>query len=120
MNIKTVYKNNTNIAVISSDNIIIHDAQDVLDLMANIRYDYKCDKIILSKENITEDFFDLKNGIAGEIMQKIINYEFSLAIVGDFDNISSKSLKSLIYELNKGKTIIFKNSETEAIESLSE
>ena len=83
-----------------------------------VRYDYGCDKMIISKKNITEDFFELKNGIAGEIMQKHINYEMSLAIVGEFEQYSSKSLKSLIYESNQGNKILFKSTEAEALESL--
>jgi hypothetical protein len=118
MNIRTVSKDNANIAVISSDDVIINNAQDALDLMVTVRYDYGCDKIIINKKNITEDFFELKSGIAGEVMQKYINYGIALAIVGEFDQHNSKSLKSLIYESNKGNKIIFKSTETEALESL--
>lgn len=118
MDIKVINKDNGNVAVISSDDIIINNAQDALDLMVIVRYDHGCDKIIINKKNITEDFFELKNGIAGEIMQKYINYEMPLAIVGEFEQYSSKSLNSLIYESNKGNKIIFKSRETEALESL--
>ena len=118
MNIKVINKDNANIAVISSDDIIISNAQDALDLLAMVRYDHSCDKIIMNKKNITEDFFQLKNGIAGEIMQKYMNYEMPIAIVGEFEQYNSKSLKSLIYESNKGNKIIFKSTETEALESL--
>jgi hypothetical protein len=118
MNIKVINKDNENIAVISSEDVIIKNAQDALDLMVTVRYDYSCDKIVINKKNITEDFFELKNGIAGEIMQKHINYEMPLAIVGEFEQYNSKSLNSLIYESNKGKKIIFKSTEIEAIESL--
>jgi hypothetical protein len=118
MNIRAINKGNENIAVISSEDVIINNAQDALDLIVKVRYDYGCDKMIINKKNITEDFFDLKNGIAGEIIQKHINYEMPLAIVGEFEQYTSKSLKSLIYESNKGNKIIFKITETEALESL--
>lgn len=118
MNIKVINKDNANIAVISSDDVIINNAQDALDLMVLVRYDHNCDKIIINKKNITEDFFELKNGIAGEIMQKYTNYQMALAIVGEFEQYTSTSLKSLIYESNKGNKIIFKSTETEAIESI--
>jgi len=118
MDVKVINKNNVNIAVISSEDVIVNNAQDALDLMVLIWYDYNCDKIIINKKNIIEDFFDLKNGIAGEIMQKVINYEMALAIVGEFEQYSSKSVKSLIYESNKGNKIIFKSTEAEALEAL--
>lgn len=118
MNIRVINKCDANIAVISSDNIIINNGQDALDLIMSVRYDYSCDKVIINKKNITKDFFELKTGIAGEVMQKHINYEMALAIVGEFEQYNSKSLKSLIYESNKGNKIIFKSTETEALESL--
>ena len=116
MNVKIVKRGNTNIAVVSSDEIIINNAQDALNLIVMVRYDYDCDKIIINKKNITEEFFELKNGIAGEIMQKHINYEMALGIVGEFEQYNSKSLKSLISESNKGNKIIFKDTETDALE----
>ena len=119
MNVKVINKDNVKIAVIVSEDVIINNAQDTLDLIVLVRYDYDCDKIIIDKKNITEYFFELSNGIAGEIMQKHINYEMPLAIVGEFEQYSSKSLKSLIYESNKGSKILFKNTEAEAVESLS-
>lgn len=118
MDVKVINKNNGNIAVILSDDVIINNAQDALDLLVTVQYNYDCDKIIINKKNITEDFFDLKNGIAGEIMQKYINYGVALAIVGDFEQYTSKSLKSLIYESNKGNKILFKSTEEEAVASL--
>ena len=118
MNIKVINKNDVNIAVISSDDVIINNVQDALDLMVTARYDYNCDKIIINKKNIIEDFFDLKTGIAGEIIQKYTNYQLPLAIIGEFHQYNSKSLNSFIYESNKGKNILFKGTEEEAVESL--
>lgn len=119
MNIKVVKGNDVSIAVILSTNVIINNVQDALDLMVTARYDYDCNKVIINKKNISEDFFELKTGLAGEIMQKFINYGMTLAIVGEFEIYNSKSLNALIYESNKGNRVIFKTSEAEAIESLS-
>lgn len=78
MNVKVIKKNNENIAVLSGDSMIISNAQDALDLAATAWYEYKCGKIIISKENITEDFFNLRTGVAGEIMEKIYKlWDFS-------------------------------------------
>ena len=118
MDIRVIKKGNSNIAIITSEEVIIKNAQDALDLIATIHYEYNCDKMIIDKKSITEDFFELKNGIAGEIMQKHINYNMPLAIVGEFESYDSKSLRSLIYESNKGNKIVFKSTEEEAIEAL--
>jgi hypothetical protein len=63
--------------------------------------------LILYEEIVHPDFFDLKTKLAGEILQKCSNYQFRLAIVGDFSKYKSKSLRDFIYEINKGKLVAF-------------
>ncbi len=89
------------------DSILINSEQDALDLMANIDYEYNSRKIIISKTNVSENFFDLKTGMAGAILQKFANYKVQLAILGDFSGYTSKSLRDFIYESNKNELILF-------------
>lgn len=118
MNIKTHEINNTKIAEVVSDKIIIQSAQDGLDLLGNIYYQ-DFDKIIMYEENITPEFFDLKTKIAGEILQKFSNYRVRLAIVGNFSKYDSKSIKDFIFESNKTQHINFVETLEEALEKLS-
>ena len=37
--------------------------------------------LILSEDDLSEEFFDLRSGLAGELFQKFINYRLRLAIV---------------------------------------
>ncbi len=60
------------------------------------------------------------SGIAGEILQKFINYHAKLAIIGDFSGYTSKPLKDFIYESNNGKDVFFVGSEQEAVERLTQ
>lgn len=53
------------------------------------------------------------------MLQKRINYQAKIAIVGDFSVYDSKSLKDFIYECNQGKDIFFVQNEQEVIEKLS-
>ena len=46
-----------NIAYITSDSVLIKDSESALDLMATVKYETKCEKIILEKSLVTEDFF---------------------------------------------------------------
>jgi len=110
--------NNTKIAEVISKEIVISNTDDGLDLLGNLYYQ-GFDRIIIQKNNITSDFFDLKSGIAGEILQKFSTYRIRLAIVGDFSKYTSNSLKDFIYESNKGRHINFVSSCTEAIKILS-
>lgn len=99
----------SNIAEIISDEVLIKTTEDGLDLMGNMYYQ-GFDKIIVQEKNITPNFFDLKSGIAGEILQKFSNYRIQLAIVGDFEKYTSKSLQDFIRESNKGKLVNFVGS----------
>jgi hypothetical protein len=118
MKITTHKIGQANIAEITSDEIIINSAEDGLDLLGNLYYQ-DFDKILIHKENITPQFFDLKNRIAGEILQKFSNYRVKLAIIGDFTNYTSKSLKDFIFESNKKKQVIFVDSIAVGLKILS-
>jgi len=76
-------------------------------------------KIILHKMIINPDFFDLKTGFAGEILQKFSNYKVKLAIIGDFSSFTSKSLRDFILESNKHGHINFVSTIDEARVRLS-
>lgn len=114
MEIETHNINDTKIAVVISEVKIINKTEDGLELLGNLYYQ-GFDKIVIYEKDITPDFFDLKNGIAGEILQKFSTYRVRLAIVGDFSKYTSKSLNDFIYESNKGRHINFVTSKNEAI-----
>lgn len=118
MEINITEINGVPIAEITAGNIIISNAQDALDIMANCGYQ-GADGIIINEANLTRDFFDLKTGLAGEILQKFSNYRMKLAVTGDFSKFESKSLRDFIYESNKAGRISFVSSTEEAKEILS-
>jgi len=116
---KVVQMNGNSIAVVYSEELIITDVQSALDFMATIDYVDGCSRIIINKQAIIEDFFKLSTGVAGEILQKFVNYAKKLAIVGDFSTYTSKPLKDFIYECNNGKDIFFMADEQSAVEKIS-
>ena len=105
-------RNETQITEILDDGLILKNVQDFLDIIANS----PSRNIILHKENIIPEFFDLKTKIAGDILQKASNYRIRIGIVGDYKNIKSKSLRDFIYESNKTKEILFKENIEDIIE----
>jgi hypothetical protein len=119
MKITKLKENDVEIAVVSSSEILITDVQSALDFIATLNFEAGCDCIILNKSAICEDFFNLKTRLAGEILQKFINYHIKIAIVGDFSVYSSKSLQDFIYESNNGKDLFFLANEKQAVEKLS-
>lgn len=122
MKIRTIEKNQVRCAVIDAeqtDKIIISDVASALDLLINAEYTVGTKNIVIDKCRITEKFFVLSSGLAGEILQKYINYSGRIAIYGDFSHYTSKPLKDFIYESNQGKDVFFAATEQEAIDMLT-
>jgi len=115
MTTKTI---NNKVVLVNSDVPIITDGQSALDFVVNIGYEHDCRDIAVYKSVIAEDFFKLSTGIAGEVAQKIVNYGYRLAIIGDFSGYTSKPLHDFIYECNKGGHLYFVSDEGEAVRML--
>lgn len=114
MKIETHYVKDLRYAEIIANNVVLNTTEDGLDLLGNLYYQ-GFDKVIIHQKNILPEFFDLKTGIAGEILQKFAQYRMPLAIVGDFSKLTSKSLQDFIYESNKGRQINFVASLSDAL-----
>lgn len=120
MKIEKIVKNNVQIAHITAEEVVINDLQSAIDLMMTVKYETGIKNIVLSKELVVDKFFILTSGLAGEILQKFINYQFRIAIYGDYSKYTSKPLKDFIYESNNGHDIFFTDSLQMAIDKLSE
>lgn len=119
MNFKKIEKNNTICAVVEADTPVIIDTQSALDLLMCAKYDVGTKNIVIDKNLISKDFFILSRGLAGEILQKYVNYGGRIAIYGDYSHYTSKPLRDFIYESNKGKDVFFVATEAEAINMLT-
>lgn len=119
MDIKIVEENHIRCAVISNTEKVITDIQSALDVLMSAKYEAGTENIIISKQLVADDFFILSTGLAGEILQKYINYGGRIAIFGDYSHYTSKPLKDFIYESNKGKDVFFVATEEEAVNILT-
>ena len=119
MNIEHLKEYGTDIAAVTSETVLITDVPSALDLAMSVKYKTSATKLVLDKLIFCEDFFILSTGIAGEILQKFINYHIKAAIYGDYSRYTSKPLKDFIYESNNGKDFFFVSTKEEAAEKLS-
>ncbi len=117
MEIKTHQLNDRKVSELISEDLVITNIDDGTDLVGSLYYS-GADRVIIHERNIIPAFFDLKNKMAGEILQKFSNYRIRLAIVGEFSGTLSESLKSFIYESNRGKQVSFVASLDQAIQKL--
>ncbi|MGI6665022.1 MAG: DUF4180 domain-containing protein [Christensenellaceae bacterium] len=106
------------IAQVISDTPVVIDIPSALDLIATLSYETDCHKAILTKALFAEDFFQLKTKLAGEIIEKFVQYHVVVAIVGDFSVYQSESLAAFIRESNRGKHVFFLPSMEIALEKL--
>lgn len=107
-----------NTAVVQSGEMVIVDTQSALDVLMTAKYELGIKNIAIDKKLISPDFFILSTGVAGEILQKYINYGGRIAIYGDYSGYTSKPLHDFIYESNKGKDVFFVGTEEEAVARL--
>ena len=120
MNIEYIKNNGMDLAVVSSDGKVIVDTQSALDLAMTVKYETGTANLVLDKRLICEDFFILSTGVAGEILQKFINYHVRAAFYGDYSHYTSKPLRDFIYESNQGKDFFFVATREEAIQRLTQ
>ena len=120
MRIVYIKENGVTIAVVTGEEKVITDTQSALDLAMTVKYETGAERIALDKKLVCEDFFILSTGVAGEILQKFINYHIKMAIYGDYSRYTSKPLHDFIYESNQGKDFFFVDTQEEAVRRLAE
>lgn len=106
-------------AEVESDCKVITDAQSAIDLLMSAKYELGTKNLLIAKRLVAEDFFVLSTGLAGEVLQKLINYGGRIAIYGDYSRYTSKPLKDFMFESNKGRDVFFAATRDEALDMLS-
>lgn len=119
MPVRVIEYNGIKIARVESSTTVFQEVGLALDLMASVRYETTCDRMVVDAAAIDPRFFDLSSGLAGDILQKFVTYSMKLAIIGDFSQFASTCLRDFIYESNRGDHVLFLSNEAEAIERLS-
>ncbi|MGD0345396.1 MAG: DUF4180 domain-containing protein [Terracidiphilus sp.] len=72
----------------------------------------RAERVAIPVERLGDEFFQLRNGIAGEVLQKFVTYQVRIAIVGDIISHSdaSKALHDFVVECNRGSAVWFVRS----------
>jgi hypothetical protein len=81
----------------------INSEGDFLDFLGNA----DTNLVIIPDNMLSEDFFDLKTGLAGAILQKIVNYSVRAAFVIGPERKLNERFSELVKEMNKGNDIRF-------------
>ncbi len=81
---------------------------DAVDLVGKSFEDHAT-LIVIPVDCLDDDFFTLSTRIAGELIQKIVQYRRRLVIVGDISGFlaESSALRAFVAESNRGKDVWF-------------
>jgi hypothetical protein len=94
--------------------------QDALDLIGET-YGRGVDLIAVPVARLHPDFLKLRTRMAGGFLQKMQNYGFRFAVVGDISAAvtASDSLRDFVYESNKVGQVLFVSSREELEQRLA-
>ena len=70
--------------------------------------------LIITERELAPEFFELRGGLAGEVLQKFTNYKVRLAIVVPAPEVYGERFNELVYEHRSHGLIRFVKSEEEA------
>src|SRR5215472_13024267 len=99
---------NQRLLVLNAEGPILSRTQDLLDLIQQA-FSQKASVLIVPVQRMDPAFFQLRSGLAGEFVQKVVNYQLKLVIVGDISAqvAASDALRDFVREANRGQTIFF-------------
>lgn len=101
MNYRVVNKNNYKYIEFVSDLRKLSSERDVVDCIS-ICMENDIYTIILNSNVLSEDFFNLKTGLAGIALQKFVNYHVKAAVIIEEVEKLNVRFKEMIMEANKG------------------
>ncbi|MFC7484314.1 DUF4180 domain-containing protein [Luedemannella flava] len=90
------------------DGPLLAAGQDVLDLIGDA-FGSNAEIVAIPADRLGEDFFTLRTRMAGEIVQKFVNYRLRLVVVGDISDYVARSdaLRDFVFEANRGRQLWF-------------
>jgi Domain of unknown function (DUF4180) len=99
------------ILIASDSGISIRSFQDISDAIVAC---IDADGLILTEDDLAQEFFDLRSGLAGELFQKFTNYKLRVAIVLPDPKAYGERISELAYEHKSHSMIRFVRSKDEA------
>ena len=111
MNYKVIERDNQKYIECDSVETPLSSEQDAIDLIAAC-WENDTSLVMLHSEVLTDDFFKLKTGLAGQVLQKFMNYHIKVAVIITDDQKIKGKFKELLAEANKRNDFrVFNNVE---------
>ncbi|MER8095095.1 DUF4180 domain-containing protein [Streptomyces goshikiensis] len=86
----------------------IRGEREVLDLIGNAGYQ-GAEWVAVPAERFDDAFFRLRTRVAGDIVQKFVQYRLGMAVIGDISRHTeaSSALRDFVRECNRGRQTWF-------------
>jgi hypothetical protein len=96
------------IVELAAEGALLRDDRDAVDTIAAAS-EYHPEIIVIPMERLSDDFFRLRTGIAGQVIQKFLTYRLRLVILGDISMHlrESSALRDFVYECDSGSHVWF-------------
>jgi hypothetical protein len=108
MSSQTLTLQGTVVFLVAADGPAIASDRDAADLIGEA-YGSDARIIAIPLARLSPDFLKLSTRVAGEILQKLINYRFRVVILGDVSvaAAASDALRDFVVESNRGQMVWF-------------
>ncbi len=88
---------------------------DDLNDLLSLTYYHNSTFVLLNEENLSDEFFDLRSGLAGAAMQKFANYRVKVAVLLPANAEQTPRFKELMFEMSGSNHFRFYNNREDAI-----
>jgi hypothetical protein len=108
MNSNCKMMNGLRVFVCAADGKKLRTDHDAVELIGDV-VGQNVALVVIPIARFDEEFFHLKTRVAGEILQKFVQYRIRVAIVGDISRHTDESsaLRDFVRESNRGEQIWF-------------
>ena len=113
MNYKIIEIENKKYIELLSTNESISSENDALDLIA-LCWEHGTNALMIHYTALSEDFFNLRTKVAGNIIQKFVNYGIKVTAIVPQETIQKGRFKEMAMETNKGNHFRLYESKEEA------
>ncbi|WP_151484453.1 DUF4180 domain-containing protein [Streptomyces albicerus] len=100
--------NDVPVLICADEGDAIGSEQDALDLIGDAGYQ-GARWVVIPAGRFDEAFFQLRTRVAGDILQKFVNYRVGVVVLGDISRhtAASSTLRDFVRECNRGRQTWF-------------
>ena len=102
MNHHIVQKDQQTYIEVTSATTLLGSERDALDLVA-LGMEHQTGLLMLHSAALSDDFFQLRTGVAGAMLQKFINYQMKTAVILPDQESQHNRFREMVSEANRGQ-----------------